>query len=215
LKPWQIRRVIVIAGLVLASSMLFVLGHQAIVLVERAADLQHLAAQAMLSNPLVLLVLAIYVLLLAIPFVTGAELGLLLLVLFGADIAPVVYVATVMGMNLSFWTGRRVPAHRLAALCRALGAERLAAFVLSPTSARDPVAPGDGVPGFLWRRIARHRHIALALVINTPGNTLVGGGGGISLMAGLSQAYTPLGFLITVLVAVAPLPGTVLVLSYL
>ena len=53
----------------------------------------------------------------------------------------------------------------------------------------------------------------LGLALNLPGNTLVGGGGGIAMVAGLSGLVSPLGFLVTVAVAVAPIPLLFLVLG--
>jgi hypothetical protein len=41
---------------------------------------------------------ALYVALLAVPFVPGIEIGLILLAMFGARIAPVVYGATVLAL---------------------------------------------------------------------------------------------------------------------
>ena len=39
-----------------------------------------------------------------------------------------------------------------------------------------------------------------------PGNVLIGGGGGIAMVAGLSRLYSLAGFLLAVGVAVAPVP---------
>ena len=51
-----------------------------------------------------------------------------------------------------------------------------------------------------------YRYLALALAINMPGNIVLGGGGGIAMMAGLSRMFDPLPFLLTVLIAVLPIP---------
>ena len=66
-------------------------------------------------------------------------------------------------------------------------------------------APNRYVPLLL-----RHRYIALAVVVNIPGNVIIGGGGGIALMAGISRLYTLPGFLIAIAIAVAPLPLAIL-----
>lgn len=55
-------------------------------------------------------------------------------------------------------------------------------------------------------RLLRHRYLALAVALNLPGNTLLGGGGGIALMAGLSGLYPMPAYLTTVAIAVAPVP---------
>jgi len=56
------------------------------------------------------------------------------------------------------------------------------------------------------RGLLRYRYVALAVAINTPGNVILGGGGGLALMAGLSRLFSPLPFLLTVLIAVLPVP---------
>jgi hypothetical protein len=52
----------------------------------------------------------------------------------------------------------------------------------------------------------RYRYVALALAVNTPGNSVIGGGGGIMMIAGLSGLFTPAATFLTVAVAVSPVP---------
>ena len=47
----------------------------------------------------------------------------------------------------------------------------------------------------------RYRYVALALAVNTPGNSVIGGGGGIMIMAGLSGIFSPLSTFATVALA--------------
>src|SRR6056297_1779927 len=58
---------------------------------------------------LLLAVLVIYALLIAIPFVPGVEIGLSVLAAGGADIAPLVWLATACGLSLAFMAGCTVP----------------------------------------------------------------------------------------------------------
>jgi len=46
--------------------------------------------------------------------------------------------------------------------------------------------------------------------VNLPGNILIGGGGGISLIAGASRLFSLPGFLTTIALAVSPLPLAIL-----
>jgi len=62
-------------------------------------------------------------------------------------------------------------------------------------------APARVIP-----RLLRHPCLALALALNLPGNSLIGGGGGIALSAGISGLYPMRSYLATVAVAVAPVP---------
>ena len=151
----------------------------------------------------------LYALLLALPFVPGIEIGLAMLGMFGAAVAPHVYLATVGGLTLAYAAGRLIPLPVLARLADRLGLRATAARLkhlatLTPaelTTILTSEAPGRWTP-FLIRR----RHIALALLVNLPGNALIGGGGGIALAAGISRIYSVAGFLITILIAVAPVP---------
>ncbi len=56
----------------------------------------------------------------------------------------------------------------------------------------------------------RYRYLALAVALNVPGNYLIGGGGGIALFAGVTRLYSIPGFLLTIIVAVAPVPLAVM-----
>lgn len=154
-------------------------------------------------------VLAVYALVLALPFVPGVELGLAVLAMYGAAGAPIVWGATVVGLCLAHAAGRLIPPRRAAGLLRRLGLRRACrlALRLAPLSREARLAhlvsaaPSRAVPWLL-----RHRHLALALALNLPGNAVLGGGGGLALAAGLSGLYGALPFALTVAVATAPLP---------
>ena len=73
----------------------------------------------------------------------------------------------------------------------------------------------DSMPRRFVPFLLRHRHLMLALSFNLPGNTLLGGDGGIALAAGLSRLYSTTGFLATVMIAVAPVPLLFLVTTAL
>ena len=54
--------------------------------------------------------------------------------------------------------------------------------------------------------LLRHRYLAIALLLNLPGNALIGGGGGIALVSGMSGVFSFAGFVALTAVAVAPVP---------
>ena len=56
----------------------------------------------------------------------------------------------------------------------------------------------------------RFRWLGLALLINMPGNSVIGGGGGIAMAVGYSRSFTDPAFLACAAVAVAPVPTLVL-----
>jgi len=157
---------------------------------------------------------ALYIVLLALPFVPGVEIGLILLAMFGASIAPVVYGATVLALFCSFLVGRLLPEASAAPLFDRLRLHRVADGVRRmqslPREKRLELlvrnAPSRIVPFLL-----RHRYVALIVVLNLPGNTLIGGGGGIGLAAGYSRLFGTGGYLAAVALAVAPVPLTVII----
>jgi hypothetical protein len=59
----------------------------------------------------------------------------------------------------------------------------------------------------------RHRYIALALAVNVPGNAVIGGGGGIMMVAGLSGIFAPLPTFVAIAFAVSPVPLTIMLLG--
>ena len=64
----------------------------------------------------------------------------------------------------------------------------------------------ERAPSRILPFLLRHRYLALLVVLNLPGNSIIGGGGGIALLAGISGIYRFPAFLLTVLLAVAPVP---------
>ena len=151
----------------------------------------------------------IYALVLAIPFVPGVEIGVALLGMFGRTAAPYVYAATLGGLCLAFAVGRMVPLRLLARGALRLGWTRTAGLIARfdgrPRAQRLALLT-EQVPGRWGPWLLRHRYLALALLLNLPGNALLGGGGGIALVAGLSGVYAAPAFALTVALAVAPVP---------
>ncbi len=152
---------------------------------------------------------AAYILASAIPFVPGAEIGLGMMLLLGPRIAVLVYGSMVAALMIAYLIGRLIPPAATARAFAVLGLRRARdlSLDLAPldTGARLRLltarAPRRIVPFLL-----RHRYLALALAFNLPGNTLLGGGGGIALAAGLTGLYSPGGYALTVVLAVLPVP---------
>jgi hypothetical protein len=157
-----------------------------------------------------------YAVLIAIPFVPGVEIGLTLIGVLGPPIVFLVYLSTLAGLSASFAVGRLISLEGLIGLLddlRFRRANRLLSTI-APMTLEDRLAflvansPGRFVPFLL-----RHRYIALAIILNLPGNIVIGGGGGIALMAGASRLYSVPGFLATIVLAVAPVPLAILILG--
>jgi hypothetical protein len=154
-----------------------------------------------------------YIVASAVPFVPGAEIGLGLIMMLGPGIVVLVYVSTVTALFLAYLVGRLMPARAIAAVFDFFGLGRARDFVLQ-------VAPLDAearlelliarAPSRVLPVLLRHRYLALGVAFNLPGNTLLGGGGGIALAAGMSGGYRVPTNVATVAVAGAPEPLLVL-----
>jgi hypothetical protein len=54
--------------------------------------------------------------------------------------------------------------------------------------------------------IVKYRYVNLAVLINIPGNSVIGGGGGIALISGLSGMFRMPLAMLTIALATAPVP---------
>ena len=161
------------------------------------------------AHALLMAATAAYIVASAIPFVPGAEIGLALMLMLGPTTVVLVYVSMVFALTLAYLVGRLVPPRMIAAIFEFFHLERARNLVVECTpldidkrlALMTERAPRRIVPFLL-----RHRYITLALAFNLPGNTLIGGGGGIALAAGMSGIYPFGAFLAVVMLAVAPIP---------
>nr|WP_210730492.1 hypothetical protein [Roseibacterium persicicum] len=184
--------------------------------IRDALDLTIMPSIEMRVHRGIMLGMAAYVVLLAMPFVPGAEIGLALLAAFGAAIAPLVYAATVAAMMLAYGAGRLLPPATLARLLSILRLRKAADLVawaaLLPPDARLALLL-DGAPPRTVGLALRHRYVALALVVNVPGNSVIGGGGGIMMLAGLSGIFAPVQTFLAIAVAVSPVPLAIVLMG--
>ncbi|MGB5994230.1 MAG: hypothetical protein WBG20_02325 [Candidatus Deferrimicrobiaceae bacterium] len=153
--------------------------------------------------------IGLYILLLAIPFLPGIEVGLMLMAMLGHKGIVLVYLCTVLALSLSFLFGRLLPPRHLA---RALGWFHL-------TRARDmvdalaPLGPEErlryltkSAPSRIVPFLLRHRYLIIGALFNVPGNALIGGGGGIGLIAGMSRLFPFPMYLLLICLAITPGP---------
>ncbi len=154
-----------------------------------------------------IIAIVLYALLISLPFVPGVEIGIGLMVMFGTPMAIPVYLSTIIGLTLGFFIGRLVPEKVLCGCFDFLGMTRISHMLRD--LARKPVnermnmlverAPSRIVPFLL-----RHRYVAIAVSFNIPGNSVIGGGGGIAFMAGLSRLFSFPLYLLAVVIGVSP-----------
>jgi hypothetical protein len=192
------------------------------VLLVAGHSLSHMGfhdAQVMLSTmrdaigPLALTLLALaYAVVLAIPFVPGVELGLLIMAVFGPIGAIIAYSATIGGLGLAYAVGRVLPERVVVELLERLGiamSREGVASTMQGLIAKSRL--GRTAPRTLGALLFDYRHLTLALCLNFPGNAALGGGGGLALLCGLSRQFRWRFFLLTVAIATSPVPILVLI----
>jgi len=166
-------------------------------------------ADGRLRVGMILVFLVAYAVLIAVPFVPGVEIGLTLMALEGPSIAPLIYLSTVAGLCLAYAAGEWIPHTRLHRFCADLhlkGACRLLDAVAPLDRQERLAALRARAPAWLRPMATRFRYVFLALLVNLPGSSVIGGGGGILFSAGLSRLFLPVQTVVTILCAVAPVP---------
>jgi hypothetical protein len=125
----------------------------------------------------------------------------------------VTYVSTIIALTLSFGVGRIFPTRLLIAFVRWLNLQRAASllerFEATPAEHRLTFLATQA-PGRLLPNLLGHRYLLLSALLNLPGNALIGGGGGIAMMSGISRLYSFPAYVLVI--AVAVLPGPLLVI---
>jgi hypothetical protein len=64
----------------------------------------------------------------------------------------------------------------------------------------------EHIPGSLQSLTGNGRYLMLAALLNLPGNAILGGGGGLAFIAGLSRVYTTSVTIAVMAAAVLPVP---------
>lgn len=154
-------------------------------------------------------VLLVYALLIAIPFVPGIEIGLMMFAALGSWIAPWIYLASIAGLFIAYSAGEWMPYGRLRRMFEDLRMRRAAdllAKMHQMTREEQVSMLCERAPRWLRPVISQYRYLFLAALINLPGNAIIGGGGGILFLAGLSRLFRPFGVALTLALAVLPVP---------
>jgi hypothetical protein len=163
------------------------------------------------------MLLLVYILLMAIPFVPGVEIGISLMMLEGGTAAPFVYLGTLAGLSIAYFVGRTVD-------CVVFKKVAIDLRLTSMSDLIDKITPMSGeerlqlvhqnLPKWMPSAVIRYRYVSLALLLNLPGNAVIGGGGGLALIAGFSGLYAPRSTVLTLALAVSPVPIMVYFLDF-
>lgn len=163
---------------------------------------------AMLHTVL-LISLVIYILLMATPFMPGIEIGLTVMLLLGNKSALLIYLCTLIALSISYLIGKCFPLRLVHRLLNWLYLNRASDLVshLEPLSQSERLellyakAPAKFAPFLL-----NHRYAMIAVLLNLPGNALIGGGGGIGLVVGMSRLIPFHKYFLVISLAIAPVP---------
>jgi hypothetical protein len=152
-----------------------------------------------------------YAIALATPFVAGVEIGLLIMAVFGTKGVLIAYGGTLAGLSMAFAAGRLLSPEFVQALLRRLGVDH---NIRTLDDALDSAVNGNTGGGRVWRALAplvlKYRYVTLAVLLNCPANAVIGGGGGLALLTGISRDVTWRRFLLTIAIATSPVPILVL-----
>lgn len=165
----------------------------------------------------VLISVILYICLMATPFIPGVEIGLALMTMLGPKGILITYACTLVALSISFGIGRLIPSNILIAFLQWLHLTRAAALAekFYGVQAEDRLdflverLPQRTLPALLKRR-----YLVLAVLLNIPGNAVIGGGGGLAMMAGMSRLYSFPAYLLLISVAILPGPIVVMLSKY-
>ncbi len=151
----------------------------------------------------------LYIVLMATPFMPGIEIGLALMLMLGSEGALLVYLCTLVALSISFTIGRTISPHLVYRLLTWLHLYKASALVrqlepLNPSGRLELL--NEKAPSKIAPFLLHHRYLTIAAVLNLPGNALIGGGGGIGLVVGMSKLIPFHGYLLLLALATAPVP---------
>jgi hypothetical protein len=198
-----------VARLALFVAVVYIV-HQLISWIMAEADG---AKNTSLMIGVMVLVLLTYILLISIPFVPGIEIAMSLMVLHGTSVVVWVYVATIIGLFLAFLAGQYLSYSYLHGVFSDLRMKRACALLekVQPLSRTDRLdLLKQKIPHRLRPLLVDGRYALIGVVLNIPGNAVIGGGGGILFIAGLSRLFTTGWIIVTLIIAVAPVPIAIL-----
>lgn len=143
-----------------------------------------------------------YALILAIPFMPGIELGLLLMLMFGEPGILAAYGGTVIGLLIPYLLGRTLPE----ALLNKFFLKKFASSNSSNSLGNPSNIFNSLINHRFVKRVLKCRAFTLAIAFNLPCNSLIGGGGSIAIAAG-AQRFVSLGtYCLIIVLATLPIP---------
>lgn len=170
-----------------------------------------------LQLPMRLAVLALYAVLIAVPFVPSFQLSMAFMILQGPDQVWWIYGATVTGFYVPFLIGWLIPPRHLIRWLSNLGLHKIAALVADTHALpfRDRLMlMTDMSPKWIKPLVNKWRYAAFFVALNFPGNVVIGGAGGILMVAGMSRLFAPLVILCIIAFCLCTIPIIVTVTGF-
>lgn len=155
------------------------------------------------------LLVLVYAVCMILPFMPAIELGLVLLAMLDIQGVLMLYLITVVALMISYGIGRLIPIQVLKKIFEFLHFPKTSELLCSTELCDENEQISrfiEHAPKRLIPFLLRHRYCVFAVAINTPGNMIIGGAGGITMMSGLSRLFGFRQFALTILIAVSPLP---------
>ncbi len=178
----------------------------------------YLNSQVWPHNPeymdrIILALMILFFVFMSLPFFPAIEIGLLLLALVNVEGVILIYCLTIMALSLAFEVGKRLPLGVLVSLLNFFHLTKASAIFNRMAEVEQPDRldtlrehlGSDKV--LFW---VNHRYVLVALLLNTPGNSVIGGGGGIAMLCGMSGILSYGRFLLTTMLAALPIPVLVI-----
>lgn len=160
-------------------------------------------------HAVLMIALLIYILLMATPFMPGIEIGLTVMLLLGHKSALLIYLCTLIALSISYLVGKFFPLQLVHRLLKWLYLNRASELVsqLEPLNQTERLSfLQEKAPARFAPFLLKHRYAMIAVLLNLPGNALLGGGGGIGIVVGMSRLIPFHKYLLIISLAVAPVP---------
>jgi hypothetical protein len=162
-----------------------------------------------MMHTLVLVAVVSYILLMAIPFMPGIEIGMAVMLLLGYKSALLIYLCTLIALSISYSVGRFFPIPLVHRFLKWLYLDQASTLIcqLEPLNRQQRLALLDSkAPAKLAPFLLNHRYWTIAILLNLPGNALIGGGGGIGLIVGMSGIIPFYKYFLLLVVSILPIP---------
>lgn len=171
-----------------------------------------------LLHTLVIIAVVIYILLMATPFMPGIEVGMAVMLLLGYKSALLIYLSTLLALSISYIIGRFFPLILIKKFLNWLYLFKARDLVdeLEPLNQEERlILLNKKAPKKIAPFLLKHRYLTIAAILNLPGNALVGGGGGIGLVVGMSRVVPFYKYFMVVLFSVLPIPLFIYLKGYI